>query len=564
MMAWRLVAVAVLWLSYVVSFPWLFTVFGSDASLFALIPIAASSWAGALRGGIASAIAATLILSGQLYYVLDESAAQLLAELRSHYDDPLWFLLMGAITGKLVDLQRELKTYKRATSEAQYDPLTGLLNRSSFVERLNKIMMLSDRKEMLAGVLFVDLDKFKYVNDTYGHDIGDELLKQVARVLKQSVRQDDIVARLGGDEFMLVLSQLKDPAAATVVAGKIVKTLNTPFKIHGKDINIGASVGISIYPDDGATAEELVKAADTAMYSVKASGKNRYELKTSEARAKEARRQDFEKQLQFGFDNREFELFFQPQVVLKTRKLRGFEVFLRWRSKELGLVTPAEFLPLAETAGLLQPLDHWALRESCHQLATWYRAGYKPVKLAVNISAIQFNQPDFVQRVEKALKDYDLNPAWLELELTEAALAGDSEGALKKLQVLAKLGVSLTLDNFGSGYTSIEVLTRLPVKLLKIDKRFTRKLNSSALKVTQGSSPDRRVVEAICALGQKLGRHVMAEGIETSTQNTIITELGCVMGQGYYYAKPMNAGAAQKHLSKLEPAAKPGGAIATA
>ena len=501
-----------------------------------------------MRGGLAAAAVAVAVLAGQLYYVLDESVPRLMVEAKRHYTDPLWFALMGVISGRLVDLQLELRTYKRASSEAQYDPLTGLLNRSTFVERLERIMTLSEQKGVMAGVLFVDLDKFKYVNDTFGHDIGDELLRQVARVLKETVRQEDIVARLGGDEFMLVISALKEPAAAAIVANKIVKRLNTPFKIHGKDINIGASVGISIYPDDGETAGELIKAADTAMYSVKASGKNRYELKTAAAREKESRRQDFEKQLQFGFDNREFELYFQPQVALKNKRLRGFEVFLRWRSPVLGLVTPGEFLPIAETAGLLLPLDHWALREACHQLASWYRAGYKPVRLAVNISAIQFNQPGFVQHVETALRDYDLNPAWLELELTETVLAGDVKDALKKLNALARLGVGLTLDNFGSGYTSIDVLTKLPVKLLKIDKRFVRKLGASAL----SASPDARVVEAICALGQKLGKHVMAEGVETSAQNNVITELGCVLGQGYYYAKPLSAAKAAKHLLKLE------------
>ena len=511
------------------------------------MPVAATAWVFGLGWGIAGAIFATALTTGQLFYVLDESGAALVSELPRHANTPLALLVGAGLAGWVSGLKRELRTYKRATSEAQYDALTGLLGRQSFIERLRLVLEKSRSKNVMAAVLFVDLDKFKFVNDTYGHDAGDELLRQVARILKETVRQEDVVARLGGDEFMLVLTDLKEPRAAAYVASKIVKALNSPFKILGKNVSIGASVGIAIYPDDGDSAEVLIKAADVAMYAVKAAGKNAYELQTSKTRALEVRRLEFEKYVQVGFDNREFELYYQPQVALEGRKLLSFEALLRWRSPVFGLVTPTEFLTVAEGVGLLADLDHWALREACRQLSQWHRAGFKPLKIALNVSAMQFSQPGFVEKVKKAVADNDINPAWLELELTEKLVAADHRQALKTLTALDKLGLKLTLDNFGSGYSAMHVLQRLPVTGLKVDKRFVRQLGPDV------RTPEAKIVEAVCALGKTLGKTMTAEGVETLRQHDVVKKLGFSRAQGYYYAKPLATRDAERLLKRLRP-----------
>jgi diguanylate cyclase (GGDEF)-like protein len=547
-MVWRWSLVVASWLAYLVSFPLAFEVLHSSATLLALVPITCCALFWERRGGVSAAVIATFIGLGQLYYALNESVAMWLTELTRHPFDLIVYLLTGLAVGWVALLRRELRMYKRASNEARYDPLTGLLNRASFVANLNDIIMFSRQQQGQAGVLFVDLDKFKYVNDTYGHDIGDELLKQVGRILKASVRQGDIVARLGGDEFMLVLTGLQEASSAAAIADKIVKALSTPFKLQGKDIRIGASVGISIYPADGETADDLIKAADTAMYNVKAAGRNSYTLKTSEVKAKESKRQELEKQLQLGFDNHEFEMYFQAQVNLSSKKLSGLEDLLRWRSPSLGIVAPAEFLSIAESAGLLLPLDHWALREVCHQLVSWQNAGFTPVKVAVNISALQFAQPDFIEHVEAALWDFGLNARWLEFELSEAALSLDPSNTPTKIKKLHDLGIGLSLDNFGLGHSSLVALHKLPIGTLKVDKSLIQQLAGNL-----GEATSAQLIEAICAFGQKLGKRLMAEGVETALQHKAIVQMGFETGQGYYYAKPVSVAEVLRFLKKGKP-----------
>ena len=548
MFALGLACVVVTWLAYLIGFPFIYGILGASTTLLALIPIAAT--AGLLQrwGGLSSALLAMFVSAGQLYYVFGESVANLKLSLPEHYTHFFFYFVTGFIVGWLTQLRRELRTYKKVSSEAQYDALTGLHNRTSFVSKLEKVIANSKKDKTLAGVLFIDLDKFKYVNDTYGHDIGDELLKQVALLLKGSVRQGDVVARLGGDEFMLILSELQSLDVAALIADKIVRAISKPFMIQGREVRIGASVGVSVYPTDGTTPEDLIKAADNAMYTVKAAGKNSFIMNTSETRADDNRRKELEQQLHLGFNNQEFELYFQPQVNLTSRSLGGLEVLLRWRSPVLGLVTPNEFLPLAESAGLLLALDHWVLREACNQLDMWRREGYAPVKLSVNISALQFAQDDFVENVIKALNDFNLSARWLELEITEAVLAGDPNLALATIYELSNLGVSLTLDNYGSGYSSLAVLQQLPMNRLKIDKQFVHQLSAGF--TSKGLPP---ILEGICVLGKKLNKELMIEGVESASQHKAALSLGCDMGQGYYYSKPLTAHDVVRLLKRTEP-----------
>ena len=544
MSRFRFLFIALLWLGYLLTFPALFAGLDSAANFLALVPIAATAWAYGFYAGLGAALLGFAVLVGQLFYILDEDGARVTRALSQHLQSPLSFLMVGAVAGWVSRLQSELKTYKRATSQAQFDVLTGLLNRQSFMERFDTVLAEAQRDDVMVAVLFVDLDKFKAVNDTYGHDVGDELLRRVSSTLEKTVRQNDIVARLGGDEFMVVLTDLKEPKVAAFVASKIVKSLNSPFKIWGKNVAIGASVGIAIYPDDGDTTSVLIKAADSAMYTVKAAGKNAYELQSHKTRALESRRLEFERHIQAGFDNREFELFYQPQVSLDTRSIQGFEVLLRWRSPKFGLLSATEFLAIAEGVGLAASLDHWVLREACHQLSQWHRVGLRPLKLSLNVSAMQFGQPDFIEKVTKAVQDNDINAGWLEFELSEKTLAADPQMTLRTLHDLYRLGVRLSIDNFGSGSSSMYDLKRLPIHTIKVDKRFVRNLSVDL------ETPDAKITQAICALGKILGKTMSAAGVETAQQHEAVRSLGCALAQGYYYAKPLDLPDAERLLER--------------
>jgi diguanylate cyclase (GGDEF)-like protein len=537
MFPWRPLFTVIAWLLYLFGFSALQPYLGHNVVLLALVPVFLTAWFWGRWGGLIAAVTAVGVTLSLWYYQLGESPAQVLANPGARLLELALFLVTGIMTGLASSFRKQLKAQRRVSHQAQYDALTGLLNRKSFEESLAMMMETAKARDTLLAVLFIDLDKFKQVNDVYGHDMGDELLKAVARQLRATVRDGDAVARLGGDEFMIVLNGLREPQSATVVADKIVRALSTPFRIRGKELHISASVGISVYPDDGRDVETLVKSADTTMYAVKGSGKNHYKIKTADTRVEENHRQDLERKLSQAIEKNEFELFFQPQVELRTHQVLGFEVLLRWRSPELGLVTPKDFWGVAEQAGLLPTLSHWVLRESCHQLAAWQQAGYRPFKLIVNIAAQHFIQKDFISHIEKAVRENGLKTRWLELEFAERTLNLDAKEAEVMMQRLEQLGIGVVLDDFGTSLSSIVNLQRYPISALKIDGRFARKLGE----LTGEGQSDALLIEAICTLGQKLGKQVIAEGIETRPQHDAVVALGCYAAQGYYYAKPMSA-----------------------
>ncbi len=339
--------------------------------------------------------------------------------------------------------------------------------------------------------------------------MGDELLKEVAGALKENVRQNDIVARLGGDEFIMALQGMRDRSAASVIARKLVAILSSPFEIRGKVLHVSASIGIAMFSKDGEDVASLTKNADSAMYQVKEAGKNSFNFSNVEMRTKQSRQLQLERAMRWALQENELELRYQPQIELASNTLVGFETLMRWNNRELGFIPPDEFIPIVEDAGLIVPIGHWPLREACHQAVAWQRAGYRPVKISVNVSTLQFRQPEFLQTVAGAIDDSGLNPELLEIEITESVLMKDYERAGQTLKRLARIGVNAALDDFGTGYSSLAYLQKLPISTLKIDRSFV-----SALLVTPSGYAGSTVpiVEAICAMARKLGKTVIAEG----------------------------------------------------
>ncbi len=462
--------------------------------------------------------------------------------------EPITFVVFGIVFGYLNRLSSQLRVHRKAFTQAQYDALTGLLNRTAFERRLADSIDDAQQAGSHLAVLFVDLDRFKFVNDTFGHEMGDELLKEVAGALKENVRQNDIVARLGGDEFIMALQGMRDRSAASVIARKLVAILSSPFEIRGKVLHVSASIGIAMFPKDGEDVASLTKNADSAMYQVKEAGKNSFNFSNVEMRTKQSRQLQLERAMRWALQENELELRYQPQIELASNTLVGFETLMRWNNRELGFIPPDEFIPIAEDAGLIVPIGHWLLREACHQAVAWQRAGYRPVKISVNVSTLQFRQPEFLQTVAGAIDDSGLNPELLEIEITESVLMKDYERAGQTLKRLARIGVNAALDDFGTGYSSLAYLQKLPISTLKIDRSFV-----SALLVTPSGYAGSTVpiVEAICAMARKLGKTVIAEGIENEAQRQYLVNIGCTQGQGFLLSKPIQPREAGELLASV-------------
>ncbi len=526
--------------TYLVAFSFIFKQLDLNTLFLAIIPIMFCAWLWQKRGGFIATFIFSFIGYSYLYYLLEGTQMSAFTDIPRRLLEIISYLVVVSIVGHISHLQRQLKSYKQVSDKAQFDPLTGLLNRSSFEQKLEGLIQLNQAKKSLMGVLFVDLDRFKHVNDTYGHDVGDALLKHVAKVLTSVVRKGDVVARLGGDEFMLLLSDLQSSQAATKVASKIIETVSKPVTILGKEVDVGASVGISIYPNDGEHAKDLIKSADSAMYAVKASGRNDFELRSPEMRQQEGRQKQLEKEILLGFDNQEFELMLQPQLNLSTGHLVGFETLLRWQSPSLGLVEPSEFLPLAESIGLLVSLDRWVLNETCSQLAKWRKLGLQNMKMSVNISAIQLKQADFLPFVTRTLAQYRIDPNMLEFELSEKAVIANSDSLFKLASALEAVGVVLAIDGF-AGELSLNAFQDIPFQAIKLDRQCLHAYEARPEKV-------RKTLELIAYLAQMFSKRLMAEGVETSQQHRLLTEYGYSFAQGYYYAKPIMISEAEQFL----------------
>ena len=431
----------------------------------------------------------------------------------------------------------------RLSYQAQHDALTGLPNRFLLGDRLEQAIAYANRHHSGLAVLLLDLDGFKYINDSLGHQAGDQVLVEVSRRLRSVTRQVDTVARIGGDEFCLVSSDVRNPEDALKIAQSCLDVLRQPILIAERDYAVSASIGISCYPEHGEKPELLQQHADTAMYHAKFNGKNGFQVFTPEINAHLRERIELMADLRRAQENGEFRLEYQPQF-LAAGELVGFEALLRWDHPERGSIPPATFIPIAEETGLVVPIGKWVLDQACRQLAAWRDVGYEKLRMAVNVSMLQFERQDWIETISGALKSSGLPPSALELELTETIVMKNCERAAERLAQLRSLGISSAIDDFGTGYSSLKYLQTLPIDTLKIDQSFVRNLNP----LSNGESGNSAIVRAIVTLAQQLGLRVVAEGVETDDELALLRRLGCDLVQGYLFAKPMRVEACNLFL----------------
>jgi diguanylate cyclase (GGDEF)-like protein len=440
------------------------------------------------------------------------------------------------------ELQKKLS--EELNYQARHDALTGLPNRLLLEESLETTLSEAERKRQQLAVLFVDLDRFKLINDSMGHRFGDLLLQQVAHRLKSALRYGDLVARQGGDEFVIVLRSVRNEQSVHRFVQTLLKSLQQPFYLEGQEIYISASIGISLYPLHGKSVTELLRSADTAMYKIKDQGKNGYQFFEPEMSETEKRRLWLVTELHKAVEYGELMLFYQPQLHLASGQLSGVEALIRWKHPEKGLISPGEFIPLAEETGLIVRVGTWVLHEACRQAKEWQSQGLPPLRIGVNVSALQFRREDFVELVIEALQRSKLEPCYLELELTEGLLLGDTQGTISKLKQLKELGVTIAIDDFGTGYSSLSYLQRLPIDTLKIDQSFVRRYGV-------GDEEDEKyeaLLKAISMLGHNLKMKVIAEGVETEYQKAYLEQIGCEEVQGYLFSRPLNATDLEKFM----------------
>ena len=444
----------------------------------------------------------------------------------------------------VIDFTSIKENQKHLEKMAHYDVLTNLPNRSLMYDRLNHTVSLAKRHNYHVAVLLLDLDRFKEVNDSLGHHVGDLLLVEVAERLLETVRESDTVARMGGDEFLVLLPEVGSSNNAAAIAQKFIDYLVKPFFLEEHEIYISASIGITIFPIDGDDPDVLIKHADTAMYHAKAQGKNNYKFFTEDINKSTVERFTLETRFRRALDKLEFHLNYQPKVDIETRKMIGMEALLRWYHPDQGSVMPSLFIPLAEETGLVFQLGEWALRESCRQNKDWQDQGLRPVRVSVNISPRQFKKSDFMDIIQEVLEDTGLDPQYLMLEITESTVIDNVEDTILMLRELRKMGVGVSIDDFGTGYSSLNYLNRFAIDELKIDRSFITDISKDE---------DQKVVNAIISLAKNLNFKIVAEGVETKEQLEFLENTECNEIQGYYFSKPMSSEEMHAILVKDEP-----------
>lgn len=439
-----------------------------------------------------------------------------------------------------LDLEERKRVEQSIRHMAHHDALTGLPNRALFRDRLSHAMAQADRYHQILAVLFLDLDRFKAINDTLGHNVGDQLLKIAAERLRSCVRDCDTVARLGGDEFTIIVEDIIEVQDAAVVAQKILDTLSQPFNLYGHEVFISVSIGLTLYPNDDENADNLLRNADSAMYRAKEYGRNNYQFYVADMNVKARERLMLESQLRRALDRNEFTLYYQPRVDLFSGKVIGAEALLRWRHPDMGLVPPVQFIPILEETGMIIPVGEWVLQQASQQNRAWQDLGLKPIRMAVNLSVRQFIQKELADSILSIIERAGLAPEYLELEITEDLLLEHNQTNIITLTKLRNRGVHISIDDFGTGYSSLSYLKRLPIDTLKIDQSFLRDIEND---------PDNKAItSAIIAMASSLHLNVLAEGVETEEQLAFLRAQGCNEIQGFSFSKPLTAAEFEKLL----------------
>jgi diguanylate cyclase (GGDEF)-like protein/PAS domain S-box-containing protein len=472
-------------------------------------------------------------------------------ELRFRHADGSWIWL-EALGNNLLEhpgirgvvlTSREITERKRAEERAQYlanyDVLTGLPNRFLMQDRATQAVAQAHRNRLRVALIHIDLDRFKMVNETLGHYVGDSLLKQAADRIKLCARDGDTVARVGGDEFTIVLPNVPGAQSLSMTAEKVLTELSRPFPGEAQELFVSASIGISLYPDDARSVDDLIKHADAAMYSAKNLGRSNYQFFTSALNDEVQERMLLENGLRSALQREELRLVYQPKIDLTTREIVGAEALIRWQHPGLGLIAPTRFIPVAEDSGMVGQIGEWVLRTVCRQIRDWEDAGIA-VPVAINVSARQFQQYDLSELIRSVLTEAAVHPRLLEVELTESAVMQDAEASVVMLERLKALGVQISIDDFGTGYSSLSYLKRLPLDVLKIDQSFVRDISSDP--------NDAAIVRAIITLARSLGMKVVAEGVENEAQLAFLNAYGCQYAQGYLFGQPMSAEALASRL----------------
>lgn len=461
-------------------------------------------------------------------YRKDRSQRSVLANLRGVRDADGRLTL---IEGTMEDITDRKQAEERVQFLAYYDALTGLPNRTLLQDRLGKALAGAHRRKEKVAVMFLDLDRFKIINDSLGHSIGDQLLQNVAERLKKWSREQDTVARIGGDEFVIVLGGIKDVPDVAIAAERVMDTMIADLRIQDHKFNVSCSIGISLYPDHGLDSETLIKNADAAMYSAKESGRNVFRFFTNEMNVQVVERLTIERNLRLALERDEFFLVYQPQMDIRSGQIAGMEALIRWRQPELGVMSPDRFIRVAENSGLILPIGEWVLKTACRAARDWQEQGLPPVPVAVNVSAIQFRQEGFAALVRNVLQTTGLAPHYLELEVTESLLLSNADRSLAVLHEIKAMGVKLAIDDFGTGYSSLSYLKHLPVNKLKIDRSF--------IKMVALNAGDAAITAAIIGMAKSLNLKVIAEGVEDAAQLSFLEAHQCDEIQGYYFSKPL-------------------------
>ena len=486
--------------------------------------------------GVSLAQIFPVVLDGKLTAIL--SLGYTIKILLNDEDIENLHVITDRLASALETADRDEKLYR----QAYFDSLTNLPNRQLLEDRLDQYIIHAHRDNQIIGVLYIDLDRFKNINDTLGHNIGDKLLQDTAERLTRCVRETDTVARLSGDEFIVVLSNIAEPKDARIIAEHIIARISESFNINLHEIFITPSIGIALYPSDGTNTEELLKHADAAMYQAKQSGRGRYKFYEEKMNIEDMKRSQMEQDLRHALARSEFELVYQPQFNLETGKIIGAEAFIRWNHTKHGTILPSHFIPLAEDTGLIEPIGEWILRTACRQYKTWQEDGLIIDRLAINVSNRQFMQRKFADTVYKSLTATGMSPERLELEITENLLMDDRIDTIYILDELHNMGIKLAIDDFGTGYTSLGYLKRLPIDALKIDQSFITEvpINEDAITITN----------SIIAMAHAFKVNVIAEGVENEQQLFMLRSQKCDSVQGFYFAQPMPSSEFEEYLKK--------------